>query len=583
MPPAAARSRERLAWIAALSVSLATLAAMAAAYLGGRSVEPQEVRLQMLTPDGRPADLAISPDGRNVVFSATVDDRTDLWVRSLNAAAGQRVAGTTNGEYPFWSPDGRSIGFFADQKLKRVEVASGTVQMLTDASAARGGAWGDGVILFAPANISPLFRIPARGGSPEPATRLEAPQQASHRLPVFLPDGRRFIFFVNGTPAVEGMYAGSLDSQDTRRVFESESAGVFTAPDLILFRREEALMGVRVDLRTLDPIGDPFPVGDKVAGATNIVGRIAASGSAAGSFVYRPAVAAPRQLVWFDRAGHQLEPVGQPDQFMASGENSWRLSPDGRSVIVSRRINNNNDLWLIDTTRGALRRLTSDPASDSYPLWSPDGSRLTFGSARLHGSVVHDVFEESLTGTSTETLLLGSAENKAPEAWSPDGRFLVYSVLSPKTGADLWVLPLQDKKPFAFVQTAAIEVNATFSPDGHWLAYQSTETGPSEIFVQAFPGPARSTLVSNGGGQAPVWRGDGREIFYRTPDGRLMAVPVSFNVDGVNAGAPTALFTMRPGATFRADRSGQRFLINMPLEAESAPPITVVLNWRPPQ
>ena len=577
---AATRTRERVLWTMALAVSLSAVVVMAAMYLGGRPVEP-EVRLQIVTPSEPATHLAMSPDGRNVAFSATVDGRTELWIRPLGATTAQRLPGTAGGEYPFWSQDGRAIGFFADQKLKRVEVASGTVQTLADAPAARGGAWGDGVIVFAPANISPLLRIPARGGSAEPATRL-LPQQASHRLPVFLPDGRRFLFFVTGTPAVQGVYAGSLDSAEATRLFASESAAAFTAPDVALFRQEDALMGQRLDLRTMVTSGDPFTVAETVATTENIVGSVAASGSTTGSFAYRPAVAAPRQLVWFDRRGKQLETVGEPDALMGGTDISWRLSPDGRSVVVNRRINN-TDLWLMDANRGAPRPFTSSPASETYPIWSPDGTRLAFGSDRLHGSVVHDVFVKSLNGVGDEMPVLESGENKAPLDWSGDGRFIMFTVLSAKTSADLWMLPMDGtQKPFPLLQTPSNETGAAFSPDSKWIAYTSDETGRTEIYVQPFPGPARSTLMSTGGGSAPSWRGDGREIFYRAPGGRVMAIPVSLTPQGVAAGAPAALFTIRAAATFKADRNGQRFLVNTALEGESASSITVVLNWKAP-
>jgi eukaryotic-like serine/threonine-protein kinase len=581
--PSTPRNRERVAWISALVVVLAALAVMTALSLRGRSVEPQEVRLQIVTPSGRPNDFAISPDGRNVVFAALADGRGELWIRPLGAVAAQRLPGTLGAEYPFWSPDGRSIGFFADQKLKRMEIASGTVQTLADAPAGRGGAWGDGVIVFAPANISPLLRIPARGGTVESATRLESPAQASHRLPVFLPDGRHFLFFVTGTPAVEGAYAGSLDSPETRRLFASESAAVFAAPDVVLFRRENALMGQRVDTGTLDATGDPFTVGESVAAEGGIVGRLAASASAAGSFVYRSAGTAQRRLVWFDRSGKQLDSVGEPDEFLSGGDIQWQLSPDGRAVVANRNVNNNADLWIIDLARGVPRRFTSDASSETYPVWSPDSSRLAFGSARLHGSVVHDVFVKSVGGAGDEMPVLQSGENKTPWDWSRDGRFILFTTLSAKTGPDLWIFPTEGtQKPFAFVQTPGNETGGAFSPDGKWIAYFSNETGRNEIYVQPFPGPARSTLVSAGGGVAPLWSEDGREIFYRAQDGRVMTIPLSFTRDAVTPGTPEALFTLPPGATFKVDRRTQRFLVNTSVGGESIPPITVVLNWKPP-
>jgi Tol biopolymer transport system component len=249
---------------------------------------------------------------------------------------------------------------------------------------------------------------------------------------------------------------------------------------------------------------------------------------------------------------------------------------------VQRLIDGNSDLWLMDIARPVPRRFTSDAATDTYPIWSPDSTRLAFGSARLHGSVVHDLFVRSVNGIDTEMPVLESGENKNPLDWSRDGRYIVYGVLNAKTGPDLWVLPMDGtRKPFPYVETPANETGAAFSPDGRRIAYSSNETGRNEIYVQPFPGPARSTLVSTAGGTRPVWSEDGREIYYRGLDNRVMAMSVSFSGDRVSAGAPVALFALRPNATFMVDPSGKRFLVNTTLETESAPPITVVLNWRP--
>jgi eukaryotic-like serine/threonine-protein kinase len=582
-PRRSSGARERWLWAAALCVAIGSLALMTMAYRRASSIEASEVRLQIVTPPGTIDDFAVSPDGKTVVFAASGGGPTELWIRPFGASAARRLPGTADAEFPFWSPDSRAIGFFDDQKLKRIEIASGTVQTLADAPAARGGAWGDDTIVFAPANISPLMRIPARGGTPVDVTHL-ARDHASHRAPSFLPDGRRFLFLVTGPPAVQGVYLGSLDSTESRRLFDGDSAAVFTGPDLILFRREYALIAQRVNPETLQAAGDPVTVAESVGVRANVVGSLAASGSGAGVFAYRPGVPMPRQLVWFDRHGTRLGVVGDPDEWLIGGDGSWGMSPDARSVAVGRRINNNADIWLIDVARGAPRRFTSDAASETYPTWSPDGKRLAFGSTRLHGSVVHDVFLKSVSGADSEMPVLESAENKSPVSWSADGRFILYTVLSAKAGADLWVFPVQDKgTPFAIAQTPANETSGALSPEGHWVAYQSTETGRSEIYVQPFPGPARSTLVSTGGGTTPFWRGDSKEIFYKTLDNRVMAIPISMNSGAVEPGVPVELFTVRPTATFNATRDGQRFLVNTPTGDETTPPITVVLNWKPVQ
>jgi Tol biopolymer transport system component len=308
---------------------------------------------------------------------------------------------------------------------------------------------------------------------------------------------------------------------------------------------------------------------------------MAVSGSAAGTFAYRPAVESRRQFIWLDRRGTRIGTVGEPDESLVGTERSWQLSPDGRFVAAVRRISNNSDVWLIDVARGVPRRLIADPATDSYPLWSPDGSRIAFGSTRLHGSVIHDLFVRSISGAENQLTLFESGENKAPTGWSRDSRFLMYSVLSAKTGNDLWVLPMDGtQKPFAVAQTLSHEQAGVFSPDGRWIAYQSNETGRYEIYVQPFPGPATSTLVSTGGGTFPSWRNDGREIVYRGPDNRVMAIPVSLGSSGADAGTPVPLFTLPLNATFDVTPDGKRFLVNVAPDDNTIAPITVVLNWK---
>ena len=305
------------------------------------------------------------------------------------------------------------------------------------------------------------------------------------------------------------------------------------------------------------------------------------SGSAAGSFAYRPAVSARRQFVWFDRAGNRIGTVGEPDEALAGTERGWQLSPDGSVVMASRIIPTTTICGSLTSLAASLDGSSRIRQATRTPLWSPDGARLAFGSSRLHGSVIHDLFVKPISGADRETVLLESAENKMPLDWSRDGRFIVYSVLSAKTASNLWVLPLDGStKPFVFKQTPSDEIGAKFSPDGHWMTYQSNETGRIEIYVERFPGPSRSTLVSTSGGTAPAWRDDGREIVYKGLDDRVMAVPISIHADSVSAGTPVALFALRPGATFNVTRDGKRFLVNTSLDDDASPPITVVLNWK---
>jgi Tol biopolymer transport system component len=435
------------------------------------------------------------------------------------------------------------------------------------------------VILFSGANTAPLYRVPATGGQrPVEATRIDAPGQAAHRFPYFLPDGRRFLFFVTGTPDVKGLYVGSLDSIETTRLVDADTRAVFVPPEWVMFARQETLYAQRVDLDTLMPVGEPLLVADRVARNPGAFASAALSASASGLFAYRTPAENARELTWADREGQQTGSLGTVSGF----EGLPKLSPDGRTVAVERTVDGNTDIWLIETARGVLRRFTFDPAIDANPTWSPDGSRIGFESGRRVGGL-RDLFLKAL-GAGTEEALLESSETKNMLNWSPDGRFILYAINSPKTARDIWALPLDgDRKPFVVVQSNFVETNARFSPDGRWIAFESNETGREEVFVQPFPGPGRNWQISTNGGIAPQWHGDGREIYYLAPDNRLMAVPVKLDATAplVDAGNPVALFPLRPGAAYAAAPDGQRFLVNTPTDEATASPITVVLNWKP--
>jgi Tol biopolymer transport system component len=569
--PAAAR-RERLLWAAAVLV--AASAAGVGVFLRPSPVDAPEMRLQIVTPPGSPpSNFAISPDGQHVVYGGP----GRLWLRSLASEEARPLEGSTGGALPFWSPDSQSIAFFQAQQLKRIAIVGGTPQILTAAGSDWGGTWSaEGVILFAPAGTSPLFRIPATGGTPIEATRLTSPQQAGHRFPSFLPDGRRFLFFVTGTPAVQGVYLGSLDSTDATRVLESETAAVFTPPDYILFGRQDALFAQRVDPDSLERVGDPFLIAEDLMAHPNSAAGIALSSSLAGPVAYRAsAETTRRQWTWFDRSGKQTGVVGEPGTALS---NSVRLSPDGRTVATSRRINGNIDIWLSEIARGVADRFTSNPAADVRVVWSPDGARIAFDSAR-RGIGRYDLYVADVANPGSETVLLESPENKNIWDWSPDGRFILYSLINGAT-RDLWALPLDgDRKPFPVTQTVFEESAGRFSPDGRWIAYTSNESGSTQVYVRPFPGPGRAVRISTSGGGAPHWRADGREIFYFDGN-QLMAAPVAAQPTGLDVSAPVMLFAAPAGRrAYDVSRDG-RFLIDVSLDGAPNPPITILLNWK---
>ena len=578
--------RERAGWIAA-----ATVAVMGAAlwFAGSRSrgapatSDAQEMRLQLVTPPGASlTGFAISPDRRALVYQARTEGRTQLWIRALDSDTARPLEGTEGAAVsaPFWAPDSKSIGFFTANQLKRIDLDGGLVRTLATAAQSRGGTWGTkGTILFAAGSAGSLNAVPAGGGDPVVVTRVERPRQTGHRFPHFLPDGDHFLFYSLGAPEGRGVHVGTLGSTDAVRLFNAESAAVFAEPDRVLFAREGALWAQRLDLAHLRPVGEPLPVSTRVAVDAQLFGQVALSETTPGLIAYR-AGAGTCQFRWFDRTGRPIGAIGDPDEGQPGG---LTMSPDGRTVMFRRTVSGNTDLWSMEAGRNVLRRLTFDAAWDYDAVWSPGGDRIVFSSNRKG---VLNLYEISLSGgrASATTLLLETSEHKNISDWSADGRFILYSVQSPTSVSDIWVLPLfGDRRP---IPVASGALRGRFSPDGRWVAYESDESGRNEIYVQTFPDLARKVQVSTGGGTAPVWRGDGRELFFRSPDDRLMVVRISSSGPQIETGTPSVLFALPAGpnragssAWYAASRDGQRFLVNTFVEGAS--PITVLLNWKP--
>ena len=578
--PSASRRGERFAWVSALALLVLLVAAvMALVRRPFPSVPPApETRFEITTPPTpTPASLAISPDGQKIVFSAVSEGRSRLWLRLLDSVSARPLSGTDFGLNPFWSPDSRSVGFVAESTLKRIDIDDGSVRMLARA-VGNGGAWNrDGTILFAPSLIGSIFRISAAGGEPSAVTRLETPQQVTHRFPQFLPDGRHFLYEVTGAIEVRGIYIGQLGGSETRRVLDADSVAVH-ASGRLLFVRQGTAFAQNFDPVRLALAGNPSPVAEQV-----LSGSLSASGG--GPIVYRPGSAATqRQFVWFERSGKEIGNVGAPDAVLLNPS----LSPDARRVAVQRRVNQNTDIWLLEVGNGAFRRLTFEASTEAFPIWSPDGSRIAFNGNRKG---TYDLYQKPATGAGSDELLLPTGLDKNPMDWSPDGRFLLYRSRDPKTLYDLWALPMEgDRKPFPVVQTNFDERDGQFSPDGKWIAYQSNESaGRFEIYVQPFPGPGKWQISTNGGAQVR-WRRDGKELFYIGLDGRLMAVPIRLASNGqaVEPGTPVPLFATRIGGAVQGvDRQqymvspdGQRFLMKTVTEEASTSSIMVILNWK---
>jgi len=569
------------------ALAFVTLIAVVVAVRRSRPApDAPETRTEINTPPAaNPASLAISPDGKKIVFVAITEGRSQLLLRSLDAISARPLAGTEDASWPFWSPDSRSIGFFAGSNLKRIDIDGGSVEILTGTNNPAGGSWSrDGVILFAPSSIGPISRVSAAGGAPAVVTRLTV-GQGGHHFPQFFSDGRHFLYSVVGAADVRGIYIGQLDGPETRRLLDADVATVFAPSEYLLFVRQGTLYAQNFDAARLELSGNPVPVAEQVLTLTQP--RLSAlSVSATGTIIYRTgtAVAAQRQFIWFDRSGKEIERVG------SFATTQWSLSPDGHRLVMTLAVNRNADVWQLDIARGVRSRSTFDAAVDNQPVWSADGSRIVFSSNRKG---VADLFQKPAAGAGTEELLLATTQIKIATDWSPDGHFLLYRSDDPKTQFDLWALPLSgDRKPLVVVQTNFNERDAQFSPDGKWIAYESDESGRYEIYVQPFPGPGNKVQISADGGMQVRWRRDGKELFYVAADGRLMSVPIQFTSNGtiVEAGSPVPLFMTRiphpvqniAKQQYAVSPDGQRFLMNTIEEETAASPITILQNWKPP-
>jgi Tol biopolymer transport system component len=582
------RFRRRLIAVGSALVILTLVASFALVRAFHPVPQALEMRLEISTPPtASPETLAISPDGQKIVFVAASEGQSRLWVRSLDSVSARALTGTDGASFPFWSPDSRSLGFFADGKLKRIDVDSASVLILTDAvNGGRGGSWNrDGTIIFTPsAANTPIFRISAAGGAPSAITRTNG-NETNHRFPYFLPDGNHFLYYVVGAPESHGIYVSDLNGSAARRLLDVDSAPVYSSTGQLLFVRQGTLFAQDFDTKRMELKGSPSPIADRIAAAGTAQGSVAVSASMTGQLIYRSASGGGRrQVVWFDRLGKELTKVGEP-----TGATELSISPDGRRASLTQQVNQNFDLWLLDLERGVLSRFTSDPAVDNYATWSPDSRRIAFESNRKGA---YDLYQKPAAAAGNEELLLASPNTKGPTDWSPDGRFLLYMDADPKNGSsDLWALPLEtDRKPFPVTQTSFNERSGQFTPDGRWIAYESDESGRYEIYIQPFPGPGGRVQVSTNGGAQARWRRDGKELFYIALDNRLMGVPIRLasNSQTIDAGAPVPLFTTHIGGAisvpnkqqYDVSPDGQRFLMNTIIE-ETALPITVILNWHP--
>jgi Tol biopolymer transport system component len=568
-------SKRTWLWLAAALIIGAVAAVAAVNRWRGDVPAPLVTRFTIGPPFTSGSWPRVSPDGRFVVFGAIVEGRDRFWIRALDELNGRALMNTTATESPFWSPDSRTLCFFADGKLKRISVVSGTVQpeVLADAPQPHGGDWNGQSILFGRAGGIHRIALEDNAVVSKLTTVDESLGEYQHSWPEFLPDGRRFLFVIRSSrPERSGVYLASIDGGVPRLVMPAFSR-VKYADGHLLFVRQGMLVAQRFDAATASLKGQPMPLSDRIkhhpgGDAAFDVSKtgILASGQTAGEPSTR--------LMVFDGRGRELEPL-TPTGFYRHP----RFSPDGQRVVAEKVSGDdrNVDLWLYDVARSGAARLTSSPAPDVRPTWSPDGRRVVFSSKR---GTVYDVYSKTIDTTEAEQPLVTAPGDKFVEHWSTDGRYLSGTILR----SGLWIFPLDPAaKPWMVRSDARAESwQSEFSPDGRWLAYMSTESGGPEVYVEPLPATGSRWQVSTHGGAEPHWRRGGKELLYLGADGVLMATAVK--PEGWQKSSPIPLFHISVAdlggcGDYTVSQDGQRIVVNTFISDPDIPPIDVVVNW----
>jgi WD40 repeat protein len=581
--PGTVAARPRLAgWVAYVALAIAVVAAI---LLWARLTQPTPRAMQFTAALPFSArSMVVAPNGHTVALAAYREDihKVGLFLYAIGATDAKPLAGTDGATFPFWAPDGRAIGFFADGKLKRFDLDSASVRTLCDAPNGRGGTWSKtGVILFTPTGTlnGGIMSVSDNGGTPVkfnyPSTDKD---ENTFRWPVFLSDGKHYLFLagdIRGNTELDKLYVGSLDNQSEKHFLTKTMYNGDYANGYLFFVRDGAIQAQQLDLSSYKLTGDVVRVFDNV----KLQSRILYAAFAAGHDVVGAQKAGEvslSRLIWYDRSGKIISDSAPPDTY-----GNLAISPDGKYVAIDKtnESNDNTDVFIYDPARLTLRRLTFDPAIDAVLVWSPDGGRIVFGSSRGRN---FGIYVKPADGSQPERQLVPtSGVDTLPLDWSRDGHNLLY-LAEP----DLWIYSFADGKSHLFLKTNASLNHAQFSPDGKWVAYSSNESGRWEVYVTSFPDARGKWQVSTNGGEQPRWRGDGKEIYFLSLDAKLMAASVDTKTE-FESGTPTVLFQTDPRErvatteviSYDVSHDGERFLVNTNYNNASAHPMSVILNW----
>jgi serine/threonine protein kinase/Tol biopolymer transport system component len=588
------RISEWLAWMfCGLAVAAVIVLSLVLGFSGSdkpvarTQIAPMEkLQFNFVGDNGGPP--VISPDGKNIVFAARAEGKNQLFLRSLDKVIPQPIAGTEQGTFPFWSPDSRSIAFFADGKLKRIDLAGGVPLTICDAPVGRGGSWSNnGTIVFSPTFTEPLFQVSATGGTPTPATKL-TDKYTTHRWPWFLPDGQHFLYLAANHAATTSVntavFWASLDGKDNKLLFTSPSNAIYASGHLLYFR-DNTLTAQQFDGSSGQLQGEAVPLyGDVQVDGTVWRGTFSASDT--GTLVYQPGlVGARHRLTWFDRTGKEIGSVSGAEAFSL-----MELSPDDKKAAVTIG-DPVGVIWIYDLVHNTRTRFTFGNDSNVDAIWSRDGRKLAYLEGDLNNAFSRKLIVKASDGSGEAKELrdIGTLHTLQEELddWSPDGRYILYEsgTIGEGSGIDLWLLPLNGDKPVSFITSPGDQQFGQFSPDGRWVAYSSSETGRPEVYAVPFPATGAKWQISANGGTRPRWRRDGKEIVFEVPGtGAVMSAQANSRGSNFEVGEVRVLFetTNLPpnnaGSQWSLMSDGQR-LLAITTGDTAALPLTIIQNW----